>query len=71
MPTTGVNIMPNDKDEFFYFTMMDFKEAVEQWGDEFFYELEKEFPQIYDKLEAYLANKQVNEFLQNQKEVLS
>ena len=31
---------------------------------------EKTFPEIYDKLEAYLANKQILEFMQNQEEVL-
>lgn len=62
--------MPNDKDEFYYFTMIDFKDAVEQWGDDFLSDLEKTFPEIYDRLEAYLANKQVQEFLSNQEEVL-
>ena len=62
--------MPNDKDEFYYFTMIDFKEAVEQWGDDFLSDLEKTFPEIYDRLEAYLANKQITEFLNNQEEVL-
>ena len=62
--------MPTDKDEFFYFTLMDFKSAVEEWGDDVFSELEKSFPDIYDKLEAYLANKQFQEFLSNQNEVL-
>jgi hypothetical protein len=62
--------MPNDKDEFYYFTMIDFKDAVEQWGDDFLSDLEKTFPEIYDRLEAYLANKQVAEFLNNQEEVL-
>jgi hypothetical protein len=70
MPTLGVNNMPNDKDEFFYFTIIDVKDAVEQWGDEFFSELEKAYPEIYDKLEAYIANKQITEFLTSQEEVL-
>ena len=62
--------MPNDKDEFFYFTIMDVKCCLELWGDEFFSELAKAYPEIYDKLEAYLANKQVQEFLSNQNEVM-
>lgn len=62
--------MPNDKDEFFYYTIMDVKSCVDSWGDEFFSELERTYPDLYDKLEAYLANKQVQEFLHNQEEVL-
>lgn len=63
--------MPTDKDEFFYFTLMDFKSAVEEWGDDVFSELEKSFPDIYDKLEAYLCNKKLErDFLDNQEEVL-
>lgn len=57
-------------DEFFWFTIMDVKDAVEEWGDDFFRELEKAYPEIYDKLEAYIANKQIQEFLSNQEEVL-
>lgn len=62
--------MPNKDDEFFYYTLLDVKSCVDEWGDAFFSELELAFPEIYDKLEAYLANKQVQEFLANQEEVL-
>lgn len=58
--------MPNDKDEFFYFTIMDVKACMETWGDNFFSELEKAYPEIYDRLEAYMANKQIAEFIQNE-----
>ena len=63
--------MPNDKDEFFYFSIIDFSSIVEEYGDEVFSELEKVRPDIYDKLEAYMANKQIIEFLANQNEVVS
>lgn len=65
--------MPNDsiyQEQFFAFTLMDVKSCVEQYGDLFFSELETMYPDIYDKLEAYMANKQVQEFLSNQEEVL-
>lgn len=65
--------MPNDsvyQEQFFAFTLMDVKSCVEQYGDLFFSELEIMYPDIYDKLEAYMANKQVQEFLSNQEEVL-
>ena len=62
--------MPNDKDEFFYFSIMDFASIVEDHGDAAFSELEKIRPDIYDKLTAYFANKQIEEFLANQEEVL-
>ena len=41
MPTIGINIMPTDKDEFFYYTLIDLKSAVDEWGDDVFSELEK------------------------------
>ena len=62
--------MPTDKDEFFYYTLIDLKSAVDEWGDEVFSELEKTYPDVYDKLEAYLANKQIQEFMLNQSEVV-
>ena len=62
--------MPTDKDEFFYFTIMDMASCVETWGDEFFEELLRVKPDMYDRLEAFMANKQVQEFLLNQSEVM-
>jgi len=65
--------MPEDStylEQFMCFTAMDVEKCCDMDSDMFFDILIKQNPVIYDKLEAYLANKQVQEFLTNQEEVL-
>ena len=65
--------MPQDEnyqEQYVCFTLMDIEACLEADEELFFSMLERNYPQIYDKLEAYLANKQVQEFLTHQEEVL-
>ena len=42
-----------------YFTVMEFANAVDTYGDMVFAELEYSCPNIYDNLKAYLCNKEL------------
>ena len=51
------------EESFFYHTLFDFKDIVDQFGDRVWEELELHCPALYESFCAYKANKDVNEFL--------
>ena len=57
------------QEEAFYFsTIHDACELADQFRDRFFEDIEKHRPDIYEMMKAYLANKEIEEFLSNQAE---
>ena len=53
------------EESFFYHTLFDFKDIVEQFGDRVFDELELHCPDLYEAWAAHKANKDVEEFMSN------
>ena len=51
------------EESFFYHTLFDFKDIVDQFGDRVWEELELHCPSLYESFCAYKANKEVAEFL--------
>lgn len=54
------------EESFFYHTLFDFKDIVDQFGDRVWEELELHCPSLYESFCAYKANKDVDEFLDSQ-----
>ena len=61
--------MYHEEEAFYHFTMMDFIELVEHYGDRVWGELEKHSPSVYESFCAYKANQEIEEFLSNQSEI--
>jgi hypothetical protein len=55
-----------EEEAFYHFTMMDFIELVEHYGDRVWAELEKHSPAVYESFCAYKANNEIEEFLDKQ-----
>ena len=58
--------MYHEEEAFYHFTMMDFIELVEHYGDRVWKELEKHSPAVYESFCAYKANQEIEEFLDSQ-----
>lgn len=58
--------MYHEEEAFYHFTMMDFIELVEHYGDRVWEELEKHSPAVYESFCAYKANQEIEEFLDSQ-----
>ena len=58
--------MYHEEEAFYHFTMMDFVELVEQYGDRVWAELERYSPTVYEAFCAYKANQDIEEFLDSQ-----
>lgn len=57
----------HEEEAFYHFTMMDFIELVEQYGDRVWAELEKHSPTVYEAFCAYKANQEIYEFTSTRK----
>ncbi len=57
-----------EEEAFYHFTMMDFVELVQQYGDRVWEELEKHSPDVYEAFCAYKANQDIEEYLSNEAE---
>ena len=53
----------HEEEAFYHFTMMDFVELVEQYGDRVWAELERYSPTVYEAFCAYKANQDVEDFI--------
>lgn len=61
-------MMPNDLEQTIAFTLMSVKEMLDICPEQFMLSLINQYPDVLEKIEAEIANIQVQEYLRNYQE---